>query len=65
MLSGSEFRQFAFELVESRWFSIGILGVIIVNTAFIGIQTSKYVVAKAGMHVVFYFYKPAHCSSIY
>lgn len=47
--SGSEFRQFAFELVESRWFSIGILGVIIINTVFIGIQTSKYVVAKAGM----------------
>ncbi len=45
---GSEFRQFAFELVESRWFGIGILVVIFANTIFIGIQTSEYVVAKAG-----------------
>ena len=46
--SGSEFRQFAFELVEARWFGIAILVVIFINTAFIGIQTSEYVVAKAG-----------------
>lgn len=46
--SGSEFRQFAFELVESRWFGVAILLVIFANTIFIGIQTSEYVVAKAG-----------------
>lgn len=48
MANGSEFRQFSFELVESRWFSIAILAVILVNTAFIGLQTSEYIVAKAG-----------------
>ena len=48
--SGSEFRQFAFELVEAKWFGIAILVVIFINTAFIGIQTSEYVVAKAGNH---------------
>ena len=46
--SGSRFRQFAFSLVESRWFSFSILAVIMLNTLFIAIQTSKYVVAKAG-----------------
>ena len=46
--SGSKFRQFAFDLVESRWFSFSILAVIMFNTLFIAIQTSKYVVAKAG-----------------
>lgn len=46
--SGSKFRQFAFALVESRWFSFSILAVIMFNTLFIAIQTSKYVVAKAG-----------------
>ena len=48
--SGSEFRQFAFELVESRWFGFAILLVIFANTIFIAIQTSEYVVAKAGKH---------------
>lgn len=47
--SGSEFRQFSFDLVESRWFNVAILVVIFVNTIAIGIQTSTYVVAKAGM----------------
>jgi len=46
--SGSKFRQFAFELVESRWFGFAILFVIFLNTIFIAIQTSEYVVAKAG-----------------
>ena len=46
--SGSEFRQFSFDLVESRWFNVAILLVIFVNTIAIGIQTSTYVVAKAG-----------------
>ena len=46
--SGSEFRHFAFELVESRWFGFAILLVIFANTIFIAIQTSEYVVAKAG-----------------
>ncbi|CAI8007080.1 Cation channel sperm-associated protein 1 [Geodia barretti] len=46
--SGSRFRRFAFDLVESRWFSFSILAVIILNTVFIAVQTSKYVVAKAG-----------------
>ena len=46
--SGSKFRQFSFNLVESRWFSFSILAVIMLNTLFIAIQTSKYVVAKAG-----------------
>lgn len=46
--SGSEFRHFAFELVESRWFGFAILLVIFANTTFIAIQTSEYVVAKAG-----------------
>ena len=46
--SGSEFRQFSFDLVESRWFNIAILLVIFVNTIAIGIQTSTYVIAKAG-----------------
>ena len=46
--SGSEFRQFVFELVESKWFSFGILTVIILNTVFIAVQTSEYVLAKSG-----------------
>ena len=48
--SGSEFRKFSFEVVESRWFSVGILLVIMVNTVFIGLQTSQYIVAKSGEH---------------
>lgn len=51
MATGSEFRQFSFEFVESRWFSIAILLVILVNTAFIGLQTSEYIVAKGGMYM--------------
>ena len=46
--NGSEFRQFAFDLVESRWFNVAILIVIFINTIVIGIQTSTYVMAKAG-----------------
>ena len=46
--SGSKFRQFSFNLVESQWFSFSILAVIMLNPLFIAIQTSKYVVAKAG-----------------
>ena len=46
--SGSEFRKFSFMVVESRWFSVGILLVILVNTVFIGLQTSQYIVAKSG-----------------
>lgn len=46
--SGSEFRQFSFDLVESRWFNVAILLVIFINTIAIGIQTSAYVIAKAG-----------------
>ena len=49
--SGSEFRQFSFDLVESRWFNVAILIVIFINTVAIGIQTSTYVVAKAGKHM--------------
>ena len=49
--SGSEFRQFSFDLVESRWFNVAILLVIFVNTIAIGIQTSTYIVAKAGKHL--------------
>ena len=50
--SGSEFRQFSFDLVESRWFNIAILVVIFVNTIAIGIQTSTYVMAKAGIELL-------------
>ena len=46
--SGSKFCQFSFNLVESRWFSFSILAVIMLNTLFIAIQTSRYVIAKAG-----------------
>ena len=46
--NGSEFRHFSFDLVESRWFNVVILVVIFINTIAIGIQTSTYVMAKAG-----------------
>ena len=48
MAGGSKFRRFAFDLAESRWFSFSILAVIMLNTIFIAVQTSKYIVAKAG-----------------
>ena len=46
--SGSEFRKFCYALVESSWFSSTILVVILINTVFIGIQTSEEIVARSG-----------------
>ncbi|XP_064402554.1 cation channel sperm-associated protein 1-like [Halichondria panicea] len=45
--SGSEFRKFCYALVESSWFSSTILVVILINTVFIGIQTSEEIVARS------------------
>ena len=46
--NGSDFRHFSLDLVDSRWFNVAILIVIFINTIAIGIQTSTYVMAKAG-----------------
>ena len=44
-----ELRLFLFEFTEHRVFNVSILFVIFLNTIFIGLQTSKEIIAKSGV----------------
>ena len=51
MSGRDELRLFLFEFTEHKVFNVSILLVIFLNTIFIGLQTSKEIMAKSGTYV--------------